>query len=72
MTVSELKELGDIPFIADLLEKDEIRKAYQKGLYRERLYLFAMLDYVSRENHIALCTQYYENVNSLRVPNFDV
>ena len=53
-----LKELGDIPFIIELLEKDEIRKDYQKGWYRESLYLLAMLDYVSRENQVPICTQY--------------
>ena len=53
-----LKELDDIPFIIELLEKDEIRRNYRKGWYRECLYLLAMLDYVSRENHVPLCTQY--------------
>ena len=49
-TCHRLKDLGDIPFMIELLEKDEIRKDYQKGWYRESLYLLAMLDYVSREN----------------------
>ncbi len=57
-TCHKLKELGDIPFIIDLLERDEIRKNYQKGWYRESFYLLAMLDYVSRENDVPLCTQY--------------
>lgn len=57
-TCHMLKELGDIPFIIELLEKDEIRKDYQKGWYRESLYLLAMLDYVSRENQVPICTQY--------------
>lgn len=64
----KLKELGDIPFIIDLLEKDEIRKAYQKGRYRESLYLLAMLDYVSRENHVPLCTQ-YDDLRKLKLQN---
>ena len=57
-TCHRLKELGDIQFIICLLEKDEIRKNYEKGWYRESLYLLAMLDYVSRENNVPLCTQY--------------
>lgn len=54
----KLKELGDIAFIVNLLEKDEIRKNYEKGWHRESLYLLAMLDYVSRENNIPLCNRY--------------
>ena len=67
-TCHRLKELGDIPFMIDLLEKDEIRKAYQKGWYRESLYLLALLDYVSRENHVPLCTQ-YEYLRKLKLQN---
>ena len=67
-TCHRLKELGDIPFIIDLLEKDEIRKAYQKGWYRESLYLLAMLDYVSRENHVPLCTQ-YDDLRKFKLQN---
>lgn len=53
-----LKELGDIEFVIELLEKDYIRKYYKKKWYPESLYLLAMLDYVSRENDIPICTQY--------------
>jgi len=53
-----LKELGDINFIIELLEQDYIRKYYKKKWYPESLYLLAMLDYISRENDIPLCTQY--------------
>lgn len=67
-TCHRLKELGDIPFIIDLLEKDEIRKAYQKGRHRESLYLLAMLDYVSRENHVPICTQ-YDDLRRLKLQN---
>lgn len=67
-TCHRLKELGDIPFMIDLLEKDEIRKTYQKGWYRESLYLLAMLDYVSRENHVPLCTQ-YDDMRKLKLQN---
>lgn len=53
-----LKELGDIDFVIDLLEKDSIREYYEKKWYPESLYLLAMLDYVSRENDIPVCTKY--------------
>jgi transcriptional regulator with XRE-family HTH domain len=57
-TCHRLKELGDIDFLIDLLEEDHIRKYYAKKWYPESLYLLAMLDYVSRENDIPICTQY--------------
>lgn len=57
-TCHKLKELGDIDFVIEVLEKDEIRWYYKKQWYRESLYLLAMLDYVSRENNIPICTQY--------------
>ena len=57
-TCHRLKELGDIQFVIELLEKDEIRMYYKKNWYPESLYLLAMLDYVSRINNIPLCTQY--------------
>lgn len=53
-----LKELGDIEFIIELLEEDFIRNYYKKKWYPESLYLLAMLDYISRENDIPMCTQY--------------
>lgn len=67
-TCHKLKELGDIGFIIDLLEKDEIRKYYQKEWYCESLYLLAMLDYVSRENNVPLCTQ-YDDLRKLKLQN---
>ena len=53
-----LKEMGDIPFIADTLESREIRTYYERKWYPESLYLLAMLDYISRENDIPLCDEY--------------
>ena len=55
-----LKVLGDIPFIAEILERDDITAYYQKKWYPECLYLLAMLDYVSRENDVPLCRDYNE------------
>ena len=54
----QVKELGDIDFIIRTLESDSIRKYYQRGWYPESLYLLAMLDYLSRQNNVPLCTRY--------------
>lgn len=53
-----VKEMGDIDFIIDTLEQDDIRMYYQRGWYRECLYLLAMLDYISRMNSVPVCTRY--------------
>ena len=65
-TCHRLKELGDIEFVIELLEEDPIRKYYKKKWYPESLYLLAMLDYVSRENNIPICTQ-YDDIRSLKL-----
>ena len=57
-----VKAVGDIPFIMQLLESNQIRKLYEKKWYPEALYLLAMLDYLSRENDIPL----YKNYNDIR------
>lgn len=54
----QLKEMGDTAFIIDTLERDDISKLFKQKWYPESLYLLAMLDYVSRENHVPLCTKY--------------
>ncbi|MCD8391279.1 MAG: hypothetical protein LUD03_05525 [Firmicutes bacterium] len=53
-----LKNLGDIDFLIETLENDDIRTYYERKWYPECLYLLAMLDYISRENDIALCEDY--------------
>ncbi|MCR4672145.1 MAG: helix-turn-helix domain-containing protein [Lachnospiraceae bacterium] len=53
-----VKELGDLDFIMDTLESQEIRIYYDREWYPESLYLLAMLDYISRENDIPLCEEY--------------
>ena len=53
-----VKELGDIDFIVNTLESDDIRTFYERQWYPESLYLLAMLDYLSRENGIPLCDDY--------------
>jgi len=51
-------DMGDMDFIIDTLESDNIRKLYQKRWYPESLYLLAMVDYLSRENNLPVCAQY--------------
>ena len=53
-----LKRLGDIDFIIEVLESDEITEYYNLGWYPECLYMLAMLDYLSRVNKIPLCNKY--------------
>ena len=62
----KLKELGDIDFLADLLDSDEITDYYNLTWYPECLYLLAMLDYVSRINGIPICSE-YDSLRSLKL-----
>ena len=57
-TCHHVKDLGDIDFIIETLETDEIRKLYNRQWYREALYLLAMVDYLSRLNSLPICTNY--------------
>lgn len=62
----KLKELGDIEFLMDLLDSDEITFYYELGWYPECLYLLAMLDYISRENNVPICSD-YDKLRTLRL-----
>lgn len=53
-----VKDKGDIDFIIDTLESDEIRKLYDRRWYPEAFYLLAMVDYLSSENNVPICTNY--------------
>jgi len=53
-----VKDMGDINFIINTLESDEIRSLYKKFWYPESLYLLAMLDYLCRENDLPICSEY--------------
>ena len=53
-----VKDMGDLEFIVDLLESNKIRSLFQKKWYPESLYLLAMLDYLSRENDLPICSDY--------------
>ncbi len=62
----KLKELGDIDFLIDLIDSDEITHYYNLEWYPECLYLLAMLDYVSRINHVPLCSE-YDNLRRVKL-----
>ncbi len=57
-TCHHVKDMGDIDFMIDVMESDEIRTLYNKRWYPEAFYLLAMLDYLSRENNVPVCTRY--------------
>lgn len=70
-TCHHVKDMGDINFIIETLETDEIRKLYERSWYREALYLLAMLDYLSRINSLPLCTNYNDiRAQKLEKPYF--
>lgn len=53
-----VREMGDLAFLEDTLISGEIRTYYNRKWYPESLYLLAMLDYISRENNVPLCSDY--------------
>jgi transcriptional regulator with XRE-family HTH domain len=66
-----VKDMGDIDFVIETLEKNEIRKLYERGWYRESFYLLAMIDYLSRMNDLPVCTNYNDiRLQKLEKPNF--
>lgn len=54
----QLKQLGDIDFLIEALENNEVRMYYDKQWYPEAFYMLAMIDYISRINNISLCKEY--------------
>lgn len=53
-----IKDMGDLPFIIETLKNDEIRSCYRNKQYAQAFYLLAMVDYLSRENDLPLCSAY--------------
>ena len=53
-----VKDMGDLDFIVDVLEKDQVRVLFEKKWYPEAFYLLAMIDYLSAQNDIPVCTKY--------------
>ncbi len=67
-TCHHVKDMGDIDFMLHVLESDEIRHLYDRHWYPEALYLLAMLDYLSRENEVPICTR-YDDIRSQKLKN---
>ena len=65
-TCHRLKEQGDINFIIEILESNEIRNYFKKKWYPECFYLLAMLDFVSRENNVPICTE-YDDIRTMKL-----
>lgn len=63
-----VKDKGDIEFIIDTLSSDEIRTLYNRRWYAEAFYMLAMIDYLSRENSIPICTN-YNDIRSQKLKN---
>lgn len=63
-----LKELGDIEFLIDTIESDDIITYYERSWYPESLYLLAMVDYISRINKVPLCDS-YSNIRKVKLRN---
>ena len=61
-----VKDIGDIPFIIENLQSNDIVRYFNKKWYAESLYLLAMVDYLSRENNIPLCTN-YDNIRACKL-----
>lgn len=53
-----VKDMGDIAFILDTLKNDTISELYELKWYPEAFYLLAMIDYLSNENDIPICSNY--------------
>lgn len=62
-----VKDIGDIQFIIETLSSNIIIDYFNKKWYPESLYLLAMVDFLSRENDVPLCTNY----NHLRTCKLD-
>jgi len=61
-----VKDMGDLPFIIDMLETDKIRKLFNKKWYPESLYLLAMVDYLSKENDLPI-SNYYNDIRATQL-----
>jgi len=61
-----VKDKGDIDFIIETLSTDEVRNLYNRKWYPEAFYLLAMVDYLSRENDVPICTN-YNDIRSQRL-----
>jgi hypothetical protein len=53
-----LKKMGDLSFIISILESNIIEILFKKEWNRESFYFLAMLDYLSDQNNISICSNY--------------
>ena len=51
-------DMGDLNFIAKMLESDRVKELWERRWYAESLYLLAMVDYLCRENDLPVCAEY--------------
>lgn len=66
-----IKEEGDLRFIIEALQQDEVGRYWKLKWYPEAFYTLAMVDYLSRLHDIPLCTNYMDIRNSsLKEPIF--
>ncbi len=63
-----VKDKGDLQFILETLESDQIGQYYRMKWYAECLYLLGMVDYLSRENNLPQCAE-YEELRKCRLTN---
>ena len=63
----KLKECGDVEYMIEILEGDEIGIYYRRKWYPEAFYLLGLLDYLSRVNEVPVCTDY----NAMRKQKLD-
>ncbi len=54
----QLKKLGWIDFLIEVIENDTISKYWQSEWFPEAFYVLAMTDYVSRLHDVPLCNRY--------------
>lgn len=66
-----VREKGDLEFIIETLESDDIGRYWKDQWYLEAYYTLAMVDYLSRLNQLPLCEEYDSiRTTSLKDPVF--
>ena len=53
-----VKTKGDLEYIIEMLETDEVNRYWEQRRYLEAYYTLAMVDYLSREHGLPLCNKY--------------
>ena len=63
-----VKDMGDIDFIIETLKSNDIRMYCDRKWYPECFYLLAMVDYLSRENDLPVCSD-YNDIRAMKLSN---